>query len=128
GFDSAVTTESKNIFLESGDVIFIPTARRTISTSGQVEKPGLIDHEDGRTVAYYLELAGGYTYEADKDGARLIRARTGLREELKNDLLVEAGDEIWVPEKERVNIWEFTQSTMRTIAETLTLLILVRSI
>lgn len=119
---------SQNIFLESGDVIFIPTARRTISTSGQVEKPGLIDHEDGRTVEYYLDLAGGYTYDADRDGARLIRARTGLREELKDDLLVEAGDEIWVPEKERINIWEFTQSTMRTIAETLTLLILVRSI
>ena len=119
---------SQNIFLESGDVIFIPTARRTISTSGQVEKPGLIDHEDGLTVEYYLERAGGYTYDADRDGARLIRARTGLREELRNDLLVEAGDEIWVPQKERVNIWEFTQSTMRTVAETLTLLILIRSI
>ena len=119
---------SQNIFLESGDVIFIPTARRTISTSGQVEKPGLIDHEVGLTVEYYLKQAGGYTYDADIDGARLIRARTGLREELRNDLLVEAGDEIWVPQKERVNIWEFTQSTMRTVAETLTLLILVRSI
>ena len=119
---------SQNIFLESGDVIFIPTARRTISTSGQVEKPGLIDHEVGLTVEYYLKQAGGYTYDADRDGARLIRARTGLREELRNDLLVEAGDEIWVPQKERVNIWEFTQSTMRTVAETLTLLILVRSI
>ena len=119
---------SQNIFLESGDVIFIPTSRRTISTSGQVEKPGLIDHEDGRTVEYYLERAGGYTYDADRAGARLIRARTGLREELRKDLLVEAGDEIWVPEKERVNIWEFTQSTMRTVAETLTLLILIRSI
>ena len=119
---------SQNIFLESGDVIFIPTARRTISTSGQVEKPGLIDHEVGLTVEYYLKQAGGYAYDADIDGARLIRARTGLREELRNDLLVEAGDEIWVPQKERVNIWEFTQSTMRTVAETLTLLILVRSI
>ena len=77
---------------------------------------------------YYLERAGGYAYDADRDGARLIRARTGLREELRNDLLVEAGDEIWVPQKERVNIWEFTQSTMRTVAETLTLLILIRSI
>ncbi len=119
---------SQNIFLESGDVIFIPTARRTISTSGQVEKPGLIDHEVGLTVEYYLKQAGGYAYDADRDGARLIRARTGLREELRNDLLVEAGDEIWVPQKERVNIWEFTQSTMRTVAETLTLLILIRSI
>ena len=120
--------DSQNILLESGDVIFIPAIRRTISMSGQVEKPGLIDYEEGRTVSYYLELAGGLTYDAQKSGARLIRSRTGLREELEGDLLVEAGDEIWVPQKERVNVWEFTQSTIRTVMEALTLLILVKSI
>ncbi len=119
--------ESQNILLESGDVIYIPTVRRTISASGQLKKPGLIDFEEGRTASYYIGLAGGYSFGADKGGSRLIRARTGLREELENDLIVEAGDEIWVPEKERINVWEFTQSTMRTIAETLTLIILIRS-
>ena len=74
-----------------------------------------------------MEKAGGFTYDANKEGSRLIRARTGLRVELENDQFVEAGDEIWVPQKERVNYWEFTQSTMRTIAETLTLVVLVRS-
>ena len=120
--------DSQNLLLESGDVIFIPAKRRTISMSGQLEKPGLIDYEAGRTVEYYLELAGGFTYDAQKSGARLIRSRTGLREELEGDLIVEAGDEIWVPQKERINVWEFTQSTIRTVAEALTLLILVRSI
>ena len=119
--------QEQNILLESGDVIFIPTRRRTISVSGQVKKPGLIDFEPERNVRYYLEKAGGYTYDADKGGARLIRARTSIREELDNDLLVENGDEIWVPQKERVNYWEFTQATMRTVAEALTLVVLVRS-
>lgn len=119
--------QSQNILLESGDVIYIPTKRRTVSTSGQIKKPGLVDFEEGRTVKYYIERVGGYSYGADRAGARLIRARTGVREELENDLIVEAGDELWVPEKERVNVWEFTQSTMRTIAETLTLIILIRS-
>lgn len=119
--------QSQNILLESGDVIYIPTERRTVSTSGQIKKPGLVDFEEGRTVKYYIERVGGYSYGADRAGARLIRARTGVREELENDLIVEAGDELWVPEKERVNVWEFTQSTMRTIAETLTLIILIRS-
>ena len=119
--------QEQNILLESGDVIFIPGRRRTISVSGQVKKPGLIDFEPERQVRYYLEKAGGYTYDADKGGARLIRARTSIREELDNDLLVEIGDEIWVPQKERVNYWEFTQATMRTVAEALTLVVLVRS-
>ena len=120
--------DRQNILLESGDVIYIPTVRGTISVSGQLQKPGLIDFEEGRTVRYYLNQAGGYSYGADKGGARLIRARTGVREKLKDNLVVEAGDELWIPEKERVNIWAFTQSTVRTIAETLTLIILIRSL
>ena len=120
--------EEQNIFLESGDVVFIPSKQRTISVSGQVQKPGLIDYQPDRSVRYYMEKAGGFTYDANKSGSRLIRSRTGLRVELENDLIVGAGDEIWVPQKERVNYWQFTQSTMRTIAETLTLVILVRSV
>ena len=119
--------EEQNIFLESGDVIYIPTKRRTISVSGQVQKPGLIDFESGHDVRYYMLKAGGYSYDADKGGARLIRARTGIREELDFGLPVEAGDEIWIPQKERTDYWAFFQSTMRTLAETLTLVVLVRS-
>lgn len=120
--------EDQNIFLESGDVIYIPTKRRTISVSGQMQKPGLIDYEPGLSVGYYMDQAGGYTYEANKDGARLIRARSGIREELNSESIVGAGDEIWVPQKDRVDYWGFFQSTMRTVAETLTLVILVKAL
>ena len=120
--------EEQNIPLESGDVIYVPKRRRTISISGQVKKPGLVDYEPGHDVGYYMAKSGGYTFDADKRGARIIRARTNFREKLKNDLPVEVGDEIWVPQKERTDYWEFTQSTMRTLAETLTLVIVVRSL
>ena len=119
--------EEQNIPLESGDVVYIPSQQRTISVSGQVQKPGLIDYRPDQTVRYYMEEAGGFTHDANKGGSRLIRGRTGLRVDLENDLIVGAGDEIWVPQKERVDYWRFTQSTMRTIAETLTLVVLVRS-
>lgn len=120
--------EAHNVLLEGGDVIFVPERRRTVSLSGQMKKPGLLKFEEGRRVSYYLDQAGGFSWNADKGGARLIRARTGEREQLDKNLLVEAGDEIWVPEKEYHNLWEFTQSTMRTVAETLTLILLVRAI
>ena len=120
--------EEQNILLESGDVIFVPSMRRTVSVSGEVKKPGLIDYVPGGDIRYYLDKAGGYSYDADKGASRLIRARTGIREKLENDVLVEPGDEIWVPQKERVKLWEATQSTMRTIAETLTLVVLVQSL
>ena len=87
----------------------------------------MIDYVKGKNVDYYVEKAGGFAWGANKGGARLIRARTGVRERLDEDLPVDAGDEIWVPEKEYRDWWEFTQSTMRTVAETLTLVVLVRS-
>ena len=118
----------QNIVLEGGDVIFIPRKRRTISLSGQVQKPGLVDYEEGRTVGYYLDKAGGYTWVANKGDSRLIRASTGLREPLKKKTVVEEGDEIWVPQKEYFDWWRFTQSTMRTVAEALTIIVVVRSI
>ncbi len=120
--------ESQNILIEGGDVIFVPEKRRTVSLSGQLWRPGLLDFEDGRRVGFYLEQAGGYTWNADKGGARLIRARTGVRERLDKNLIVEAGDELWVPEKEYRDWWEFAQSSLRTVAETLTLLVLARTL
>ncbi|MFA6107439.1 MAG: SLBB domain-containing protein [Candidatus Latescibacterota bacterium] len=119
--------ESQNVVLEDGDVVFIPPVRRTVTISGQVRKPGLVDFEEGKTVGYYMEKAGGYAYSANKSGSRLIRSRTGEREMLRKGQVLEPGDEIWIPEKEYRDWWAFTQGTMRTVAETLTLIILIRS-
>ena len=120
--------DSQNILLEGGDVISVPEKRRTVSLSGQLKKPGLIDFEQGRKVSFYLDQAGGYGFKADKGGARLIRARTGQREKLDKNLIVDAGDEIWVPQEEYVDWWKSFQGLMRTVAETLTLVILVRAL
>jgi protein involved in polysaccharide export with SLBB domain len=120
--------ESQDILLEGGDVIFIPEKRHTVSLSGQLKKPGLIYFKEGRNVSFYLDQAGGYGFKADKRGARLIRARTGQREKLNKNLIVDAGDEIWVPQQEYVNLWKSFQGLMRTVAETLTLVILVRAL
>ncbi|MBT4100514.1 MAG: hypothetical protein HOE86_22845 [Gemmatimonadetes bacterium] len=118
----------QNILLEGGDVIHVPQRRSTVSMSGQFLKPGLLDFEEGRRAAYYLERAGGFAFDADKSGARLIRARTGQREAYHRNLVVERGDEIWAPEKEYRDWWGLVQGTMRTTAEALTLILLVRAI
>ena len=120
--------EGQNILLASGDVIFFPMQRHTISVSGQVQRAGLIDYEPGRKVRYYITKSGGYLYDADKRNARLVRARTGVREKLKDNLLVEVGDEIWVPQKERINYWVFFQETVGTAARVLALVIAVQTV
>ena len=119
--------ESQNIVLEGGDAILIPERRLTVNLSGQFKKPGLINYEEGRTARFYIDQAGGYSFLANRGGARLISARTGLREELDKDRLVELGDEIWVPENEYRDWWRLTRETMTVVAQTLTLVVLVRA-
>ena len=120
--------ESQDVFLEGGDVVFIPEKRLTVSMSGQFQKPGLVDFEAGRRGGFYLEQAGGFGFNAHKSGMRLIRARTGQREKFDKNLLVEPGDEIWVPEKQYRDWWALMTETIRTTAEALTLILLVRAI
>jgi protein involved in polysaccharide export with SLBB domain len=119
---------SQDVFLEGGDVVFVPERRLTVSMSGQFLKPGLAEYEAGRRGGFYLAQAGGYGFNAKKSGARLIRARTGQREKFETNLLVEPGDEIWVPEKEYRDWWSFVQGAVRSTAEALTLILLVRAI
>lgn len=120
--------QTQNILLEGGDVLFVPEKRQTVSLSGQLKRPGLVGHQEGRRAGWYLDQAGGYAFNAHKRGARLIRARTGQRERLDRNLMVESGDEIWVPEKEYRDWWAFFQGTIRTLAETLAIVILIRTL
>jgi hypothetical protein len=69
----------------------------------------------------------GFGFNAHKSGMRLIRARTGQREKFDKNLLVEPGDETWVPEKEYRDWWALMTETIRSTAEALTLILLVRA-
>jgi protein involved in polysaccharide export with SLBB domain len=119
--------ESQNILLEGGDVVFIPEKRKTVNVSGQFGKPGLVNYEEGRPVAFYIQQAGGFSLRANTGGGRLINSRTGQREALDSKVTVEPGDEIWVPENQYRDWWRLTQETMTVVAQTLTLVVLVRA-
>ncbi len=106
----------------------MPEKRLTVTMSGQLLKPGLADFEEGRRGGFYLEQAGGFGFKANKSGVRLIRARTGQREKFYRNMIVEPGDEIWIPEKEYRDWWALVQGTIRSTAEALTLILLVRAI
>jgi polysaccharide export outer membrane protein len=49
----------QDIVLRPGDEIIIPTQPNTVSVRGNVANEGLIKHESGRRVDYYLDRAGG---------------------------------------------------------------------
>ena len=49
----------EDVVLQPGDEIVIPTQPNTVAIRGNVSNEGLIKHEPGRRVEYYLDRAGG---------------------------------------------------------------------
>jgi len=54
-----------DIILEAGDGIYIPKRPSTIVVTGEVLNPGAFQHQTGRKIGDYVELAGGYTAGSD---------------------------------------------------------------
>jgi protein involved in polysaccharide export with SLBB domain len=63
-----------DIILEPGDKIFVPTVPSGISVIGAVGANGTIKYNDKKSVKYYIEKAGNFTRQADKNETRLVRA------------------------------------------------------
>jgi len=49
----------EDVVLQPGDEVVIPTQPNTVAVRGNVANEGLIKHEAGRRVEYYLDRAGG---------------------------------------------------------------------
>ncbi len=118
-----------DIEIEDGDSIQIPTNPNVVQTLGAVYNQTAFIYEKGRSVKYYINLAGGYTVNAAdadiylfKANGSAIRAGGGFlglswnseysRWEIGG--MVESGDTIVVPEKlERIawmrNVKDITQ-------------------
>ena len=62
----------KDLLLEPGDRIFIPERSSTITVSGQVLSPTSFSFNPTFKVKNYIELAGGYSEEADSKRTLVI--------------------------------------------------------
>ena len=64
----------RNIYLDLGDNIFVPTRKTTLSVTGEVLNPTTVLFKDNLSYQDYIELAGGFSLNADKSSAYVIRA------------------------------------------------------
>ena len=76
-------TQSGNIRLEEGDVIFVPPYNQIVSISGNVKRPMYYEIKPGETVASLMEYAGGLAGDAYAGMVRLSR-QNGEENELYN--------------------------------------------
>lgn len=118
---------SADIVLREGDVIEIPEYNNTVRISGAVMYSNTVSFEDGKTLKYYIEQAGGYGFRAKKSKAYIVymngqvkRAKKGSRE------LIQPGCEVIVPVKEKSN-WSL-QNTLSIATTSASLATMIASI
>ncbi len=117
-----------DIVLKNDDFIFLPDKSITINVSGHVKNSGLIKYVAGKNYLYYIEQAGGLSWNAREGKIRIIRVSTGEWLKPKKDTIIEVGDMIFVPEKPDRDYWVLTKDIMKIVAEIATIIIVIQSI
>jgi hypothetical protein len=113
---SRETSELPDLVLEDGDRLYIPPKPFTVGVFGSVFSTGSYLYSPGRKLGDYLHLAGGPTKGADETSVFLVRANGTVNSSLQasgffsrgnqiNDLHVEPGDTIFVPEELNKTTW-----------------------
>ncbi len=119
---------SEDIVLKHGDLITIPRRWETIAVSGQVKRPGLIPYEAGKGPDFYIEQAGGYSWNANKGWTRVIKGKTGLWLKPKKVKRLEPGDAICVPENPRRDWWQLARDTSTILGQLATFIIVAQAV
>jgi protein involved in polysaccharide export with SLBB domain len=115
-FEKKDTT--KDVILQNGDWIRIPTTQKTVYVFGQVALPGNVTFMKGEKYKYYINKAGGYTDNARSGDVMIIKC--GSRQWLSpSETKIEDGDYIWVPKdpiKPATYYWNIVGQTASIIS------------
>jgi polysaccharide export outer membrane protein len=89
---------AEDIELEEGDDLFLPAETKTVAVTGAVAAPGTFPFAEKKGYKEYIQEAGGFTKEADRDSVYLRKA----------DGTAETLSEPWIRWNGAASRWEFT--------------------
>ncbi|MCB9017861.1 MAG: SLBB domain-containing protein [Prevotellaceae bacterium] len=126
-----------DLYLEKGDIIFVPKQLQTVSVSGAVQVPGMVVYS-GRSFKKYVNYAGGFADNADKKHSYVAYANGSIGATkrflwMRAYPKMEPGAHVFVPEKKKEeshtkeNLSFFTSifGTMVTITTSIVSLIII---
>ncbi len=96
---------ASDVMLLPDDSLIVAPRRMTVRLAGNVRQPGLLAWSADESFMYYVEQAGGFSWNANDGDVRLIRGESGLWLEPDDDTLIEPGDTIFVPDRSYVSKW-----------------------
>ena len=91
-----------DILLRDGDVLLIPEYLNTVKISGNVLYPNVVFYNSNMTVKDYVQMAGGYGFDAKRSRAYVVYINGTVAKAKKlSKAVVQPGCEIIVPQKMR---------------------------
>jgi protein involved in polysaccharide export with SLBB domain len=106
-----------DVVLIDGDSLTVPEAPQSVLVLGAVRNSTSVQYKEGAGVDYYINRVGGFSKEADKKEAHIVKADGSGISSFTNIRTVEAGDTIMVPPKEEEKVR--TLPTIRDVMQTL---------
>jgi len=91
----------QDIYLEEGDTLHLPKRPTTVIIAGAVVNPGPLLFAGEKTVSYYVNRSGGYSFDAEPSRSVAVRAN-GLVTRVKKDTKMQLGDILVVPTRSMV--------------------------
>ncbi|EFN2851075.1 polysaccharide export protein [Campylobacter coli] len=101
----------REVILEEGDTINVPSKNNLIIVQGEVTLPGAFVYNKGEDLKYYINLAGGYGERADTSKVLVIR-NNGKAQRYSGSVDMMPGDSVLVlPKVESENLQIFSMLT-----------------
>ncbi|MBN1999826.1 SLBB domain-containing protein [candidate division KSB1 bacterium] len=117
---------SQDVILKEGDVIQVPRAVRVVLVTGRISKPGGILYAPGAGIRYYIDKAGGYSWDAHPRRTKVIKASGEIMDDQDVDQL-QPGDRIWVPRKPDRDYWQIFRDIMLVAGQLATVYLVIQN-
>ena len=88
----------EDVLLREGDRIIVPQYNGTVKINGAVMYPNTVGYVEGKSVAYYIDQAGGFASDAKKSNTYILYMN-GMLAKVGHNTKVRPGCEIIVPTK-----------------------------
>jgi len=106
-----------DVVMIDGDTLNVPEPPQSVLVLGAVRNSTSVQHKEGAGIDYYINRVGGFSKEADKKEAHIVKADGSAISSFTNVRTVEPGDTVIVPPKEEEKIR--TLPTIRDIVTTI---------
>lgn len=124
-----INSEGKeaNPYLLDGDRIYIPEKIDMVWVSGQVKNPGMVPWLEGKDWNYYIQAAGGYTNNRKTGKGRIIRANSGNWVKPGKNVVIRAGDTVFVPAQTDRSMWTDVKDIVTLTSSVVTIILGIRT-